>query len=908
MHSSVIRLSVILLVAIVAMPSGVSAFGAGNIPSVSAIEGKNFRHGDIEDTLATVIMSAGGLISKLTGGKKFNDISIKRVYFGNWLRDYSQAVDVGTLSRGVGLDTIRVFIWVLSFLAFGYATEEFEVTNNRLGVYRPEEHIDNPKDYADNQDARKYDPRLRGPVDPQELGIDPQTGMKNYIANDRGGWSTSSQYIRSSLEQSIHCGRRYSSNGNKADQYESFRLLGQALHCLEDFSAHSNYVELTLRELGYENVFPHVGTQTAINLNGKRVYPLITGTFGSLDFLHSLLGEAQDHLSQTEVEDLHESLDQGRDSTDSSDVLKGLLSKVPISIPSTALDRDDRYTSSRGFGNGDYSSSYYQEPQMTTDLGDEIDRLTADSRASAANANNMNVEELIQKIYPFLAFRDKIMKAIDAGLEKIPFLDALIEKISDTLTVFVMGLIAPFVTPLIEGVVKQMQKGSQFAVENKDQEEVWHDPNSDNPTHSYLSKDHFSLYLNEPAGKVAKEVVSYVAPLIVQAWENTNIDADEVLSKVLHVFHHPALARTEIQHRMRQVVQTWVDGLGRDKNKIISSLSSDGVLSGTNHIGGKAPAGGHDHGSLSKPPKVQPQSTQQYAGSNKPSNFVSSAISVAAQEAGVSRPHWSSQIPSKFPGANLINSASNISKLSHQFGLRESDYGYTESQSYGTDLRAGDKYEAQSITLQSDDGYSRQHEYTSVSSSGQNASYYSQETTYSGPSRDDISGHPGPSQHVYNGSGGRQQELSYGFDNLRINDDNSSAYQSGYDEPDRHYGRHEYGGGRPGPPSGYGISDDSYGGEYYRRPGGPGGYGDDPANLDDGSGPGVYGGAPGDFTRHYDSSYGSGQPPPTGQFQGAEEYYPEQPPYAGLPSQDSPSGGGHGGYPGSIYNRESGYY
>ncbi|KAK9386093.1 heterokaryon incompatibility protein Het-C-domain-containing protein [Lipomyces mesembrius] len=894
MHSSVIRLSVILLVAIVAMPSGVSAFGAGNIPSVSAIEGKNFRHGDIEDTLATVIMSAGGLISKLTGGKKFNDISIKRVYFGNWLRDYSQAVDVGTLSRGVGLDTIRVFIWVLSFVAFGYATEEFEVSNKRLGVYRPEEHIDNPKDYAGNQDARKYDPRLRGPVDPQELGIDPQTGMKNYIANDRGGWSTSSQYIRSSLEQSIHCGRRYCSSGNKADQFLGALELPRA----------------DITGTWYENVFPHVGTQTAINLNGKRVYPLITGTFGSLDFLHSLLGEAQDHLSQTEVQDLHESLEQGRDSTDSSDVLKGLLSKVPISIPSTALAREKRYSSSRGFDNSDYSSSYYQEPQMTTDLGDEIDRLTADSRASAPNANNMNVEEIIQKIYPFLAFRDKIMKAIDAGLEKIPFLDALIEKISDTLTVFVMGLIAPFVTPLIEGVVKQMQNGSQFAVENKDQEEVWHDPNSDNPTHSYLSKDHFSLYLNEPAGKVAKEVLSYVVPLIVQAWENTNIDPDEVLSKVLHVFHHPALARTEIQHRMRQVVQTWVDGLGRDKNKIISSLSSDGVLSGTNHIGGKAPAGGHDHGSLSKPHKVQPQSTQQHAGSNKPSNFVSNAINVAAQAAGVSRPHWSSQIPSKFPGANLINSAANINKLSHQFGLRESDYGYTESQSYGTDLRAGDKYVAQSITVQSDDGYSRQHEYTSVSSSGQNASYYSQQMTYSGPSRDDISGHPGPSLHVYDGTGGRrQQELSYGFDNLRIKDDYSSGYQGGYNEPARHYGRHEFRGDRPGPPSGYGISDDSYGGEYYRLPDGPGGYGDDPAKLDDGSGPGIYGGAPGDFTRHYDGPYGSGQPPPSGQFQGAEEYYPDeqQPPYAGHPAQDSPSGGGRGGYTGSIYNREREY-
>ena len=31
---------------------------------------------------------------------------VKRVYFGNWLRDYSQAVDVGTL-KVVQADTIR---------------------------------------------------------------------------------------------------------------------------------------------------------------------------------------------------------------------------------------------------------------------------------------------------------------------------------------------------------------------------------------------------------------------------------------------------------------------------------------------------------------------------------------------------------------------------------------------------------------------------------------------------------------------------------------------------------------------------------------------------------------------------------------------------------------------------------
>ena len=42
------------------------------------------------------------------------------------------------------------------------------------------------KDYADNEDARKYDPRLRGPVSEAELAVDPNTGMKNYIANERG--------------------------------------------------------------------------------------------------------------------------------------------------------------------------------------------------------------------------------------------------------------------------------------------------------------------------------------------------------------------------------------------------------------------------------------------------------------------------------------------------------------------------------------------------------------------------------------------------------------------------------------------------------------------------------------------------------------------------------------------------
>lgn len=42
-------------------------------------------------------------------GKKWSSMMIKRTYFGNWLRDYSQALDVGSL-KGVNAATIRILV------------------------------------------------------------------------------------------------------------------------------------------------------------------------------------------------------------------------------------------------------------------------------------------------------------------------------------------------------------------------------------------------------------------------------------------------------------------------------------------------------------------------------------------------------------------------------------------------------------------------------------------------------------------------------------------------------------------------------------------------------------------------------------------------------------------------------
>ena len=61
---------------------------------------------------------------------------------------------------------------MLAFKRFGFATDEFDVTDEALGVYRPEEHIDNPRGYGGTMSASEIHnlhSHLRGTV--SELGM-----------------------------------------------------------------------------------------------------------------------------------------------------------------------------------------------------------------------------------------------------------------------------------------------------------------------------------------------------------------------------------------------------------------------------------------------------------------------------------------------------------------------------------------------------------------------------------------------------------------------------------------------------------------------------------------------------------------------------------------------------------------
>ena len=124
---------------------------------------------------------------------------------------------------------------------------------------------------------------------------------------------------------------------------------------------------------------------------------------------------------------------------------------------------------------------------------------------------NIDPVKISQKIYPILEFRDKIVKAINAGISKIPGLEKLLDHISETLTAFILGLLAPFIRPIIQQGSKILKDGSEnvISASAKSQLEPWTNPRCSDPTHSMLSKDHFTNILNSCGGMVAVTIVQY---------------------------------------------------------------------------------------------------------------------------------------------------------------------------------------------------------------------------------------------------------------------------------------------------------------------------------------------------------------------------------------------------------------
>jgi len=343
-----------------------------------------------------------------------------------------------------------------------------------------------------------------------------------------------------------------------------------------------------------------------------------------------------------------------------------------------------------------------------SDLSRQAQRLQAQSNAQEQDTESQgerplqnipgtNIDPLktAAQIYPILEFRDKVVKIIDATIEKIPGLEALVEKITETLTLFVLSLLAPYIRPIIDAVSKQLKAGSGGVIDasGKHQYEPWTDPKCSDPTHSLLSKDHFSNILNEPAGQVASTILQYVAPRVIYAWQHLGIPLDQVLNDVVRVFHHPALRneQCELHRDMFNTVERWARSRPDGGSNLNVLLSSDSVRNGNNHtVDPSQQSQTHSHGGF-------PSSVGNFFGSGSQSKtrdgpweqigkMRESGTLIAEDDDDTNGPSFISSRPPGSPGFGYSAQFSQQAPLQYAYGQSPYRPNPVQGQPYGPTL------------------------------------------------------------------------------------------------------------------------------------------------------------------------------------------------------------------------------
>lgn len=339
-----------------------------------------FGHQDV--TKLALLDSVRRLSSSDVGANKMLDI----IYLGNWLRDFSQAVDPmivrpmsaavvetnSTLSqfsvmnfitnRTKQVRPVMLSVEAITSMIELAAAKEFlhhedkderelvdyqghintlrkdyiHITPDVLGVYRPEEHIDNPKGVGqDANGASRKDKELYSkfvgcvPDDHPLHGVNRRYGLKNYIRNEQqysiegDRYPTAYQYIVQQLKKA--------GVPNGLNNPRALTDFGAAMHTLEDYFAHTNFAEVSLIKSVEPLVFPwvdEVANPTGFRYQYQALFegqglnerfvllddrsrikghelasyiPIVTGTFGMVDTAASVLPILNEHLFSIEI-------------------------------------------------------------------------------------------------------------------------------------------------------------------------------------------------------------------------------------------------------------------------------------------------------------------------------------------------------------------------------------------------------------------------------------------------------------------------------------------------------------------------------------------------------------------------------------------------------------------------------
>lgn len=375
-----------------------------------------------------------------------------------------------------------------------------------LGVYRPEEHLDNPK-YLKNESiygAAELDHPVRYQHEPPNalktsstlstglredeerlpdgsgpLDVDEAEMMKNFLLHDIDADRPSPMsYFEEQLKLAVQKGR------NK----KGLRHLGAALHVLEDYYAHSNFVEIALIKIGEHKVWPWVDMTPEVKdlTNGAAkalLIPVTTGYFSSADTLASVVPK----------------------------VAEVFFGPAPPYKPLQAGHRTFAEVLAQYFL---YARSKNEE------------ELEEDQRTKLLG---WTYAELLAALLWVFKQRDDFRRARDEGGFWGPILRGAGEGaywMGNALAFFPKLIITKFLEVVPPAILELQTKVGP--------------PLQDDPSHTQLAKDPPNHHLNELAGELAVEAVRDVGERLKACWSGTTTAQSLVQHVRTRYFKHPS--------------------------------------------------------------------------------------------------------------------------------------------------------------------------------------------------------------------------------------------------------------------------------------------------------------------------------------------------------------------------------
>lgn len=180
-------------------------------------------------------------------------------------------------------------------------------------------------------------------------------------------------------------------------------------------------------------------------------------------------------MTQSEIEDLEGTLQ--KNARDDTSMIEGLLDKIPDGLLG-------------GGSTGDKKNKMHEIQDNASNAQMEQSRISPREPEEFTRY----VQDVFRSIMPAIEFHDELFMNISEAFDKVPILPKIIEQLEEQMSMWVFSIIAPMVVPILQQVKNELRTGSSEIIQSsqKEQHIVFSDDRCTDPTHSMLSKDHFT--------------------------------------------------------------------------------------------------------------------------------------------------------------------------------------------------------------------------------------------------------------------------------------------------------------------------------------------------------------------------------------------------------------------------------